>query len=457
MIRGRHTLIYLILLAVISGYYYYFEIRQPRQKQEAEQLSKRVFQFNVETVDALEILVRIKPPVRLVKETQWRITEPIQTEADPTSLNGVLNALVTLQRDKDLTEATDQKLREFGLREPAMVLRFKIGDTWRELAVGGLNPVGDAYYAKTGDNNTIFLMARGNWTIFDKQANELRRRQLFSFDPPSVSNLEISWLGGEHIVLSKDAAGTWKSADQPDKMLKKAKVDHLLDQIHWLRAVDFLAENQDELKPYGLDPPLVKARLHLKDGQDVSLKLSREDSNTKRVAAIGSQMVGTVQVVGDILNQMPKDLRSLEDRSLVAFNTDRVTQVIWKFGGHQGHLVYSDKSQWMWQSADGKRKELPQSWQIRSLLWTLGDAEYEERDANNAVPPPEVQDYLEFWGSQEKLGAFSWTKPASDSSSLFPVWLFPEGDTSSVAVRVKAELMQKIEQALTELNKSQSS
>ncbi len=90
MIRARHTLIYVIILAAISGYYTYFEVLKPSQKQEAEQQAKRIFQFRVDQVNALEILVRIKAPVRLVKEIQWRITEPIQAEVDPASLNGVL-------------------------------------------------------------------------------------------------------------------------------------------------------------------------------------------------------------------------------------------------------------------------------------------------------------------------------------------------------------------------------
>jgi hypothetical protein len=457
MIRARHTLIYVIILAAISGYYAYFEVHKPREKQEAEQRAKKVFQFSVDQVNALEILARIKAPVRLVKEAQWRIIEPIQAEVDPASLNGVLNALETLQRDKDLTEALGDQLRAFGLQEPALVLRFKIGDGWRELAVGDLNPAGDAYYAKTGDSNTVFLMARGNWAIFDRQANELRRRQLFSFDPRAVTALDINWQGAEHILVTKDAAGIWKSTDHPDKAIKTSKVDHVLDQVHWLRAVDFLAESPQDLKPHGLDPPLVTVRLHLKEGQEVTLRLSPEDANTRRVVALASQMAGLVQVTGDALNQIPKDHRNLEDRSLVTFNSDRVVRVIWKFGGHQGHLVYSDGTQWMSQSADGKRKDLPQSWPIRSLLWTIGDAEYENRDPTASDPPPDAQGYLEFWGTDEKLGAFCWAKPSSPSGSLLSAWLLADDDAGPVAVQVKAELIGKIEQALTELNKGQSS
>ncbi len=455
MIRARHTLIYVIVLAAIGGYYFYFEIVKPHQKQQAEQLAKKVFQLSIDQVSAIEILTRDKPPVRLAKETQWRINEPIQAEVDGTSLNALLYSLESLQRDQQLTEATSDNLKMFGLQEPALVLRFKTGETWRELFVGDLNPVGDAYYAKTGDGPAIFLMARGNWSIFNKQAHELRRRQLFVFDPPSVTALDVSWQGGEHFGVTKDGTGSWKSPDHADKVIKKSKVDHLLDQIHWLRALDFLADNAEDLKPWGLDPAFVTIKLQLKTNQEVTLQLSLEDSNKRRVAAVASQLPGVVQVVGDILQQVPKDLNSLEDRSLLAFRTEQVTQLIWKFGEQPGHLVYSDKTQWLWQLADGKRKELTQSGQIRALLWALDDAEYENRDAAASPPPPEAHGYLEFWGIQDKLGAICWEKPTTAVPPLSRIWLLPGDGANPLAFQVKPELIRKVEQALVELNNSQ--
>jgi hypothetical protein len=161
-------------------------------------------------------------------------------------------------------------------------------------------------------------------------------------------------------------------------------------------------------------------------------------------------------VEGEILKQLPKDLRSLEDRSLLAFRTDQVKQVIWKFGPRQGHLVQADGSKWVWKLSGGKERELAQSWQVRSLLWELDDAEYEQRDSAASAPPSEAQGDVAFWGSQDKLGAIGWEEPKSAESATVRMWLMPGNGANPLAVQAKAEIMQKMEQKLEELDKSQS-
>jgi hypothetical protein len=454
MIKARHTLIYAVILAAVAGYYSYFEVFRPHQKQQADQVARKVFQFAVDEVNALEILPRGKPPVRLAKEARWQITEPFKADVDETSLNGMLNALETLQRDRQVVENSED-IKVFGLQEPALTLRFKSRDAWHELLIGDQNPVGDAFYAKTGERPSVFLMARGNWSIFDKGAKDLRRRQLFTFEPQTVTAIEIAWQGGEHFTVTKDDTGVWRAPDQADKAIKRSKVDHVLDQIHWLRARDFLAEDTADIKPWGLDPPYVSVKLRLKEGQDAILQLAQEDKTKKQVAALASQLGVVVQVEGEILKQLPKDLQSLEDRSLLAFKTDQVRQIFWKFGKHQGHLARGDGAKWVWKLGDGKERELAQSWQIRSLLWELDDAEYERRDESAEAPTMEAHGYLEFWGDLDKLSAISWEQPPSAEGATVLMWLIPGNGARPMAVEMKSEIVQKLDQNLIEFSQSQ--
>jgi hypothetical protein len=455
MIKARHTLIYAVILVALAGYYYYFEMLEPHQKQQADLNARKVFQFPVDQVSALEILAHDKAPVRLVKAARWQLTEPIATDADEASLNGVLNALESLRRDQQLLERSDD-LKPFGLQEPALSLRFKCGDTWHELFIGDQNPVGDAHYARTGDRPSVFLIARGNWAIFDKGVKDLRRRQLFTFEPQAVKAVEISWQGGEHFAVTKDGTGVWRSPDHADTVLKKSKVDQLLDQIHWLRARDFLAEDTADLKAWGLDPPYVTVKLQLPEGQDATLRLAKEDQGKKGVSAVASQLGGVVQLEGDFLKQLPQTLLRLEDRSLLSFKTDQVKQVIWKLGERQGHLVRKDETKWVWQSSDGKERELAQPWQIRTLLRELDDAEYEQKDPATSSAPTASPGYMEWWGPQDKLGAVSWEEVPAEDASMVRMWLMPGTGANPLAVRVKAEIIKKLEQKLAEIEKGQS-
>ncbi len=455
MIKARHTLIYVVILAAIGGYFYYFEMYEPHQKQLAAQAARKVFHFTVDQVAALELLHRDQPPIRLEKQSHWQINEPIKAEVDESSLNGLLSALSGLQSDRQVVENTDD-LKPFGLQQAALTVRFKSGDTWQELYIGDLNPVGDSYYVKTGDRPKVFLMARGNWSIFDKGVKDLRRRQLFTFEPQSVDSMEIIWQGGEHFSVNRDSNGVWNSADQVGKVIKKSKADQLLDHIQWLTARDFLAETTADAKQWGLDPPYVAVKLHLKDGQEVVLKLAKEDPGKKLATAASSQLDAIVQVEGGILQQLPKDLHGLEDLSLLSFKPDQVRAVAWIFAGGQGQLRRTDGSNWVWRLSGGKERPLNESWLIRSLLWELDEAEYEHRDQTAPEPAAEPGGYVEFWGPQEKLGAISWERPKTVENATVLMWLMSGEGVSPMAVQVKSEVVQKMEQKLTELNKVQS-
>ena len=164
---------------------------------------------------------------------------------------------------------------------------------------------------------------------------------------------------------------------------------------------------------------------------------------------------GVVQVEGDVLKQLPKDLRSLEDRSLLEFKAEQAKQIFWRFGERQGHLVQTEGGKWVWKLNDGKEREFVESWQLRAFLWELDDAEYERRDDTAGASTMGFQGYVEFWSGQEKLGAIGWEKPKSADSATVLMWLMPGNGTPPMTVQTKSEIIKKTEQKLTELAQSQ--
>jgi hypothetical protein len=450
MIRARHTFGYLILLAAVAGYFYYFEVVKPQQKSASERIAKKAFHFAVDQVTGLEILVQGGKPLRLAKDGRWRMVEPIASDVDEAELNGLVGTLEGLENERQVVASGDD-LSPFGLQQPALTVRFKVGDAWHELLLGDKNPVGDAYYAKTGERTAVFLIAQGNWTVFNKGVNDLRRRQLFTFEPRSVIGLQLDWQDGSQVGVTRENDNSWKCQQHPETVIKKSKVDNVLDQLQWLRARDFLADDVAAAAGYGLEPPDVIVKLQLKDNREVTLLLGKEDQSTHRVAALSSELPAIVQVEGSILQELPKDLRTLENRSLLEFKTDQVKQVIWKLAATQGHAIHSGDSKWSLQDAAGKAKELKQSWRIRSLLWELDETTYEQRMRDNPQPPEKPQGTLEFWDSKEKLGALVWGAPVATDAPMVTVWKSTGAGHELQAVQVKAEVIRKLEEKAQDL------
>jgi ribosomal protein L23 len=450
MIRSRHTLLYLGLLLLVAGYFYYFEVIKKQEKEAIQKAEKKVFHLQVDQVEAFDILAREKPPLRVAKDQQWKIIEPVKADVDQSALDGFLTTLKDLEMERPVTESvTDPKI--YGLDAPLLQIRFKTGDAWQEIQLGDKNPVGDGYYARIADGASVFLITLGNYTVLNKDLNELRRHQLFTFEPQSVTELEVIWEGGDRLIVQKQDDHSWMSPEHPETVIKKSKVDHVLDQIQWLRAKDFIRDDSTGLGEYGLDPAHVTVKLRLQGDREALLRLGREQPDKKRVNGVSSELAGVVQVDANLLQDLPKTLRDLENRALLGFDSNQVKQIYWRLAEDQGHLLQAADNQWVFESMDGTRKELKESWRVRSLFWELDDAQYQEKLSSAGDPPTQPHGYVEFWDNEKKLASLSWAKLEQDGSQGTTVWRTSNSEDRPQAVLLNAEVLRKIEEKLKNL------
>jgi len=86
----RNTLILAVIVAALGAFLYFYEIRGGEERAEAEDAAKRLFQgISAEEIESIALLASGGERVRLERsERGWRITEPVQFPADPSSTSG---------------------------------------------------------------------------------------------------------------------------------------------------------------------------------------------------------------------------------------------------------------------------------------------------------------------------------------------------------------------------------
>jgi hypothetical protein len=448
--KWRNPLAYLLVLLLLGGYYYYFEVVQEKQKEMAAMEAKKVFHFQAEGVSAFTIEPKGKETLKLRKEPDWQVVAPIKAEADKSSVDDFLSALSKLEAERDVVNAPED-LRPFGLQEPSLAINFQAGERKLELLVGDKNPVGDGSYAKTSERPRVFLIAEGNRSALNRGLNELRRRQLFTFQLSDVAAVTVAWHDGNTIAVELEPnEREWKAPEDPKVRIKKSKMDNIIEQIHWLRAQSFLENEPGNLSSYGLEPPLATVTMRLKSGEKVVLSLAKKDKDAKQIAALSSQLPSPVQVAAGILNDLPKDLGEVQDRSLLGFKPDATTQVDWQLGDLQGRAVRLDEGSWGLKKGEGPPEPMKDSWHVRSLLWDLGDGEYQKKldPAPPLTPNPNCR--IELRNAEPGPLALSWEKPPAEGRDPAPVWVQKEGVTT--AVGVDAELLRRVEGDLGRLS-----
>ena len=312
-----------------------------KQKEAAreEKESKRVFTFDAQAVKEIEIRSGEAKAIHLEKGEKWRISQPIASDVDRAVFADFFSALQNIEQERKIGKHSDNPAA-FGLDKPSLVVRLLAGSDWLELRVGGKNPADTSRYAKAGEGGDVFMISNATYDALNKSLKDLRRKELFAWQPDQVSAVDVKWRNGEGLSLERQG-GTkqWKSANQPDIEIKARKVQNLLDELHWLRAVDFA---EKDAMPSAAQ---VEVKLKLKDGQTSELKVADPDQAKKQAVAACSEIEGPVLIASHILEAIPKSAASLADRSLISADAADIRQITWKTENGGGNLVWMDAEQ----------------------------------------------------------------------------------------------------------------
>ncbi|MEJ5349008.1 MAG: DUF4340 domain-containing protein [Desulfosoma sp.] len=450
--KWRHSIIYLLVLIVLGGYYYWFEVVKKREKDEAERVKNKLYTVKAENVEELFLEAEGKPRVHLVKKDgTWVLEEPLDTEADQGAVDTLVHVLVELEKSREVdTAAKDVAL--YGLAAPHLTVRFRSADTWHRLRFGSQNPSGESRYAVKEDENAVFLVAAGQVQGLSKTPEDLRRRDLLTFDDDNIEGLKVSWADGRRVELVREEKNkeTWRCVEEPERRVKNTKVENVLNQLRWLRAKTFL-DSAGQEAPWQGEAFEVQVILRGFDGSEQSIQLGRKKDQPETYVALSSQLKTPVTVDASIFKELPKTVRDVEDRSLVALNSKDVTRVEYNVGEEKGELILEDGGTWVQVKADGTRRRFKESWRVRPLFWEWEDLEYEEKvPTEEACGQSQDMNRMAFFQKDKGLGVLTWLqRQPNDKDDTLPLCV-----DSGTAFLVKAEKIKEIERKFREVLKS---
>ena len=419
--KWRSTFVYFLVLLLVGAVYLVMD-RKQKEAERVEKESKLVFAFDAGPVNEIEIRSGEAGAIHLVREKNWRITRPVAADVDTTAFAGFFSALRDTERERKIEKPSDN-LAAFGLDKPSLVIRFLSGSDWLELQAGAKNPAETSRYAKTGENPDVFMISSATYDALNMSLKDLRRKELFAWQPDQVRAVDVKWQGGEGLSLERQGGEKqWKCANQPDIEIKARKVQNLLDELHWLRAVDFLSEK--DAMPSSAQ---VEIRLHLKDGQTSELKIADADQAKKQAIAACSEIEGPVLVASQILNSIPRSVVSLADRSLISADAADIREITWKTENGGGNLVWMDENSWGTKEGAAAPKAVENPRPVRSFLAYMENVEYIEAVEPGSNPPEGAPNSVQFVDVFGKKSSLTWDGLASETADPVTVWMERDG------------------------------
>ncbi len=187
----RGLSIAVVVLAVLTGVFYWSQHRKPQEESAAPTNAAPVI-LKVNAADVTTLVIKRKgaDPVTVAKtDGKWAITGPKAMPADQEAVTMILSTLSLLNADRVVEEkAADPK--QYGLDAPAVELDIT-GKGTHQLLLGDDTPAGGDVYAALGADPRVFTVSSYNKTSLDKSLNDLRDKSLLTVNPDNVSRVEL--------------------------------------------------------------------------------------------------------------------------------------------------------------------------------------------------------------------------------------------------------------------------
>jgi Domain of unknown function (DUF4340) len=349
--RFRTTLILLIIAVGLGAYIYFVEL--PKATQEAKK--KNLLDFTADNVTEVTLTYPDRTIVLDKKDDKWRLTKPLDAAADDTSVHNLINAIAGCEVKREL-DKPEKDLSIYGLDKPNPTIKVRLKD--KELPtilVGKNTPVGFSTYVSLDDDKKIRLTSSSFKSGMDKQVKDLRDKTILAFADDEVTQIGVHGSHQSFDLTKKD--NQW-SIDQPASYpADAATVRSYLSTLRSMRAIDFPAEQAQDLTPYGLEAPRLAVVLHLGKNEQKTLLVGKE--NEKKEIFVKVAETPTIYTVSNwVFRDLDKNLKDFRDKTILAFDQDAVRAVEVKYAdGRSVKLVRSQDGKWSVEGA-GAAKSL---------------------------------------------------------------------------------------------------
>ena len=324
--RWQTTLIAAILLAFVGGFYYVYEVRLGPEREKVETRKGRVFSLETADVTTMEL----KRPDGVVKAQRdgesWQLVAPLKAKAERGPVEETLTTVVMAKMDREI-DPSPKALADFGLDAPAAEVDLTLKDGKHVvLLLGGKSPTGVWVYAKERDKPSVFVVGESVLRDATRPATDFRDKTVLAFSRPDVTGLEIT-RGGETIAVEPDGQ-KWKLTRPTTRPADSDMVSDLLEKLAAAKVKEFVAEAPKSLSPYGLDRPTRVAVVvgKEKDRASRTLLFGTVDEAKKGVYAMREGETSVLLVPDDVWKAVPQSVATLRDKTVVAFERDKVTR-----------------------------------------------------------------------------------------------------------------------------------
>src|SRR5216117_1157258 len=325
--RWQTTAILAAILIAVGAFYYVYDVRMaPEREKEAARKGRL---WTIEPADVNEVTIRRSSDTLTLKREgdRWQMLGPVSARGDRGPIDDALTTIVTAKIDREIT-AQPASLADFGLDKPAADLTLTTKDGKQlGLQLGAKNPTGVWVYARERDKPAVFVIPDSVLRDSTRPAVDFRDKTILSFERKDVTGLDLA-LRDDALSLNHAEKG-WRITRPRALAADNDVVNDVLDKLQNARVKEFVIDAPRSLEPYGLERP-TRVEVHTgkdKDRATKTLLIGATDDKKRGVYALRTGEQSVMLLPEDVWTALPKTVAALRDKTVVAFERDKVTRV----------------------------------------------------------------------------------------------------------------------------------
>ncbi|MEA3509791.1 MAG: DUF4340 domain-containing protein, partial [candidate division NC10 bacterium] len=285
------------------------------------------------------------------KDEVWRITDPIQAKADSLKVSNLLDAL-SQDRVTTFLDEPPSNIKSLGLQPPRGEITLSLEGGTEATLLLGLKKKEEGVYARRSGEERVMVVKEDFLAEIPKQVADIRDRSLLAVDREKVNQIALKTPKGQ-TLLAKDE-DSWRMKEPEETLADQRVVEELLWDITNARVKDFVSDDAESLKPYGLDDPPVVLRLRDQENKPLmTVALNKTDKGAYVRVGEGKAVYLVEAKLYEQLDKGPFDLRF---RNLLTFEMSNVGRMELSRNG-QEILLEKRKEEWeLKKPKDGKAK-----------------------------------------------------------------------------------------------------
>jgi Domain of unknown function (DUF4340) len=369
----KTTLLALLCAVILGGVVYYFDGRQGSGEKPAAAASKPAFSIQTSDISSITLSHPSEPnspAIRLEKRGDaWDIVQPIETEADQSSIDGIVDQLVSTSVS-GAEPGTSDRRKVYGLDPPQVSLEFQLRNGAKHtLLIGNKDFSGDSVYTIIDGGQSVSLLPDSLATSAEKSLDDLRDRAILHIDATQVSSFDLTNHSGQ-FAASKEK-DQWKFTKPQTSLADRDATDSLLQSVANAKMASVADEKLEHLDRYGLQTPGITLTATDEKGMHATLLVGKKSGNAYFARDASRPMIFTIS--DDVYAKLAQKYADLRDKSVVHITATDIQQV--QFTDSAGAVTLSrkkgDSEEWNFDAPDQQKGKSASGWKILDAVTGL--------------------------------------------------------------------------------------